>query len=38
MLKNKNNFTKLFRSQNVTIFVKSLQIKLQIDNLLYKEN
>ena len=30
----KNNFIKLFRSQNVTIFVKSLQIKLQIDNLL----
>ena len=31
---NNNNFIKLFRSQNVTIFVKSLQIKLQIDNLL----
>jgi len=33
-MKNKNNFIKLFRSQNVTIFVESLQIKLQIDNLL----
>jgi len=37
-LKNKNNFIKLSRSQNVTIFVKLLQIKLQIDSLLYKEN
>ncbi len=37
-MKNKNNLIKLFRSQNVTIFIKSLQIKLQIDNLLYKEN
>jgi len=34
MPKNKNNFVYLFRSQNVTIFVKSLQIKLQVDNLL----
>ena len=36
-MKNKNNFIKLFRSQNVTIFVKSLQIKLQIDSLFIKK-
>ena len=37
-MKNENNLIYLSRSQNVTIFVKSLQIKLQIDNLLKEKS